>query len=148
MVTGNHRVIVFIVSQVSSCHTHLQVTASYLDLNLALKVRLVDDRDCYCPVDIFESSYEKVVGTANCINANRSRPCEAEIPRESPETARYFETVVCKTNQNCVTTGCLAGVVLGTPPMQVARGITVDERVVPGGMVNSAPRMSCHVTHI
>jgi hypothetical protein len=58
-------------------------------------MRLIDNRNCYCAVDILESSDEKIVSATSRIDADGSGPCEAEIACESPEAAGYFEAVVC-----------------------------------------------------
>ena len=140
MIPPDHRVIMIIIRQISSRHAQLELTITKINLDATLKMCLVDDRDCNSPVGVLESSHEQIFSAAACADANRPWTCEAEVPCESPETARHFKAIVGEANEDGVASGCRAGVVLGTPPVEIAGGVAVDERVVPV----SSKYHSCH----
>jgi hypothetical protein len=131
MIIGDHRVIVIIVSQVSSCHAQFQVTAAKLNLNLALEMCLVDDGYGNRAVGVLESSYQKIISAASCIDADGTWTREAEVSGKSPKATRDFEAVVGEADKDGVAAGCCATVVLGAPPMEIAGGVAVDECVMP-----------------
>jgi hypothetical protein len=78
VITSHHSIIVIIISKIRSRHPHLQLTAVHIDLNLALKVRRVDDRDRQRTVRVLEGTDVQSLGGAVGINANGSRAREAE----------------------------------------------------------------------
>jgi hypothetical protein len=131
MVTRDQRVVVIIVGQVSRCHAQFQSTAVDSNFDLTFKVRLIDNWDGHRSVDVLKGSDKEIFRAADSLNANGSGSCKAEVSCKSPETARNFEAVVCEAHQDCVAASCLAGVILSTPPVQVARGVTIEESVVP-----------------
>jgi hypothetical protein len=131
MITSHHSIIMIIISQIRSRHTHLQLAAIHVNLNLALKVRRIDNRDRQGAICVFKRTDVQGLRGAVGINANGTRAREAEESSKGVKAARNFDAVVSETDEDGVAAGSCAAVVLRAPPVEVSRSISVDKSVVP-----------------
>jgi hypothetical protein len=127
----HERIIMLIIRQIRTHHTHLQRTPLQAHFNLSLIMRLVNHRNRQRAVCILKGSDEQIFRAGGCVDAHGAGAREAEVACKGPEAARDFEGIVGEAHEDGVAAGGGASVVLGAPPVQVTGCVAVGESVMP-----------------
>lgn len=141
MITPHHRIIMLIIRQIRRRHPHLQLAPIDINLDLALKVRRIDDRDCHGAVRVLKGADVQRLSAAGGLDADGAGAREAEVSGEGVEAAGYFDGVAAQADEDGVAAGGGAGGILGAPPVEVAGCVGAGEGVVPGYCVSLVERL-------